>query len=250
VIHLIGGGWDPGHAAALYGGFLGEAGDVAARSGRPGKPVVACVVYDEGDGRAQFARWESVLTTLAFCEPVPVLIGHDVPLDVSALGNSDALLVCGGLTPGYAAAIAPAAAEVLDWLLLGDRPYAGFSAGSATAAASALVGGWLSGGVPVCPDDAAEDLVEITVQPGLGLVPFLVDVHCAQWGTLPRLISAVGSVPGSSGVGIDENTVLIVDGATALVAGGGQVWHVNEDGGAVHVRSYRHGQYLTLPDAR
>ena len=144
VIHLIGGGWDPEHAVTVYGGLLAEAGDVAARSGRPGKPVIACVVYDEGDGRAQFARWESVLTTIAFCEPVPVLVGHDAPLDVTALGNSDALLVCGGLTPGYAKAIAPAAVDVLDWLLLGGRPYAGFSAGSVVAAADALVGGWLA----------------------------------------------------------------------------------------------------------
>lgn len=250
MIHLIGGGWDPQHSAALYGGFLAEAGDVAARSGRPGKPVIACVVYDEGDGRAQFARWESVLTSLAFCEPVPVLIGHDVPLHVSALGNSDALLVCGGLTPGYAAAVAPAVVDVLDWLLLGGRPYAGFSAGSVIAAADALVGGWLVGGVPVCPDDAAEDLVELTMASGLGLVPFLVDVHCAQWGTLPRLISAVGSVAGSTGVGIDENTALIVDGGTAVVAGHGQVWHVREVDGSVDVRPYRPGQQLTLPAAR
>ena len=143
-----------GRLRAISGG--GRA--VAGRTGRPGKPVIACVVYDEGDGRAQFARWDDVLTTVGFCEPVPVLVSQDAPLDVQALGNADGLLVCGGLTPGYAAAVAPAAVDVLDWLLLGDRPYAGFSAGSAIAAADALVGGWQSGGVPICPEDAAEDL--------------------------------------------------------------------------------------------
>ena len=48
-----------------------------------------------------------------------------------------------------------------------------------------MVGGWLSGGVPICSDDAAEDLDEITMLPGLGLVRFTVDVHCAQWERSP-----------------------------------------------------------------
>jgi len=247
-VHLIGGGWDPEFAAAVYGAFLAEAANVAGRTGRPGKPVIACVVYDEGDGRAQFARWDDALTTVGFCEPLPVLVSPDAPLGVQALGNADGLLICGGLTPGYAAAVAPAAVDVLDWLLLGDRPYAGFSAGSAIAAADALVGGWQSGGVPICPDDAAEDLIEVTVQRGVGVVPFLVDVHCAQWGTLPRLITAVrASREGPRlGVGIDENTVLIVGPDGAVVRGAGQVWRVAGQDGSVVVTSFRDGEAVAL----
>ena len=93
---------------AVYGPFLQEAAVVAARGGRPGKPIIACVVLDEGDGRAQFARWAGVLREVANCEPVPVLMNIGAPLDVSELGNADGLLVCGGLTPGYAASMAPA----------------------------------------------------------------------------------------------------------------------------------------------
>lgn len=250
MIHLIGGGWDPAYAGALYGAFLQEAAAVAGRAGRPGKPVIACVVYDEGDGRAQFGRWEQVLTSLAFCEPVPVLVDAETPLDVSALGNADALLVCGGLTPGYAAMLASAAIGVLDWLLLGDRPYAGFSAGSAIAPSTALVGGWLSGGVPICPDDAAEDLDELTLRPGLGVVPFFVDVHCTQWGTLPRLITAVRDHPRAVGVGIDENTVLTVGPAGAVVRGRGQVWLVRNDGHDVTIGGYRDGESVPFPARR
>jgi cyanophycinase len=230
----------------VYGTFLAEASAVAARTGRPGKPVIACVVYDEGDGRAQFARWEDVLTTIGFCEPVPVLIAADAPLDVRSLGNADGLLVCGGLTPGYAAAAEPAAVDVLDWLLLGDRPYAGFSAGAAIAAADALVGGWRSNGVPICPEDSAEDLAELTVRPGIGVVPFLVDVHCAQWGTLPRLICAVGAAPELIGFGIDENTVLIVGATGAMVQGAGQVWRVDCRNGSVVVTPLRGGDPAAL----
>jgi len=247
-VHLIGGGWEPAFAGALYGPFLQEAALVAARGGRPGKPIVACVVLDEGDGRAQFARWAGVLREVANCEPVPVLMSAGAPLDVSELGNADGLLVCGGLTPGYAASMASGAAEVLDWLLLGDRPYAGFSAGAAIAPEWALVGGWQSDGVPICSDDAAEDLDEITVQPGLGLVRFTVDVHCAQWGTLPRLIETVRLRPGQTGIGIDENTALIVGPDSAVVAGRGQVWLVTgRAGDSVEVAPFRAGHRVPVP---
>jgi hypothetical protein len=47
---------------------------------------------------------------------------------------------------------------------------------------------------------------------GLGLGPFTVDVHAAQWGTLPRLIAAVDSGAVEHGVAIDENTAVNVDG--------------------------------------
>ena len=257
-VHLIGGGWDPAFAAAGYGPFVLEASVVAGRTGRPGKPIIACVVYDEGDGRALFARFDDVLTTVGFCEPVPVLISADAPLDVAALGNADGLLICGGLTPAYAAAVAPAAVDVLDWLLLGDRPYAGFSAGSAIAATDALVGGWQSGGVPICPEDASEDLAEVTIRPGVGVVPFVVDVHCAQWGTLPRLICAVraaadaidggigSAVGGAIGVGIDENTALIVGPEGAVVRGAGQVWRVVGRDGSVVVTPFRDGDVVAL----
>ncbi|MGY1711472.1 hypothetical protein ACI8AC_18395 [Geodermatophilus sp. SYSU D00758] len=228
--HLIGGGWDPAAAADLYGPFLESAGTA---------PVVAAVVLDEGDGAAQFERWAGVLRRTATCEPVPVLVPLGGRLDPAALGDADALLVCGGLTPAYADALAPAAAGVREWLA-GGRPYAGFSAGAAVAAAQALVGGWRSGGVPVCPEDAAEDLDELRVTPGLGLVPWTVDVHCAQWGTLPRLLSSGAA----RGLALDEDTAVHADGDGALVAGRGTAWRVTRDGGASTVTASRAGDRL------
>ena len=44
-------------------------------------------------------------------------------------------------------------------------PYLGFSAGAAIAAEAALVGGWRIGDVPVSPEEASEELDEITVAP-------------------------------------------------------------------------------------
>src|SRR5689334_9034491 len=218
LVFLIGGGWDPAAGRRHYGALL-AACDTA-------RPQVACVVLDEGDGTEQFGRWAGALSTAGPCDPVPVLVPEGGTLDVAALADADAVLVCGGLTPAYAAALAPAREPLRAWLAQRHRPYAGFSAGAAVAASRAVVGGWLAGGVPVCPEDSAEDLEEVSVVDGLGLVPFSVDVHCAQWGTLPRLLSALADLPRGTGVGLDENTLLTVSGGTATVSGSGHAWLV------------------------
>jgi cyanophycinase len=172
--------------------------------------------------------------------------------DPALLGRADALLVGGGLTPAYQQALAPVHAVLPALLRDGAMPYAGFSAGAAVASRHALVGGWTSGGVAVCPRDAAEDLDEIEVRPGLGLVPFTVDVHAAQWGTLSRLVEAVrrGDVP--YGVAIDEDTRLTVHEGRAEVSGLGAAHLVRRapaeaDGAAaVSVGAYRAGRSFPL----
>jgi cyanophycinase len=239
--HLIGGGWDAEAAHSVYGGFLAEAGS---------SPVIACVVLDEGDGQQQFARWSSALTAVADCQPAPVLVPEGGRFDMSALGDADGLLICGGLTPGYAEALAPVAAEVQAWLAAG-RPYAGFSAGAAIAAERAIVGGWRSGSVPVCPPECAEDLDQVTVVDGLGLLPLAVDVHAAQWGTLPRLLSAIDDRGLAAGVALDENTAIVVDGRIATVHGLGAAHLARRDGKGVLVRTLRAGAtFDTLALAR
>ena len=79
--------------------------------------------------------------------------------------------------------------------------------------------------------------------------PFL-DVHAAQWGTLPRLIAAVTRYRLPHGVAVDENTLVEVaaDGR-AHVSGRGRAHSVRPadagDGGVV-VRSYGAGEsFLT-----
>ena len=227
-VFLIGGGWSAGAAPAVYGPFL----DAAGRC-----PAVVCVVLDEGDGQAQFERWATQLTATAPCRPLLLLVPRGAVLDPRDLPDASALLVCGGLTPAYAEALAPAAAELRAWLDAGDRPYAGFSAGASIAPSHAVVGGWRAAGVPVYPEDAAEDLDDITVVPGLGLVPFAVDVHAAQWGTLGRLVAAVTSGVVAYGLALDENTLLSWHGGVGAVSGsGGAVLVTPAEGGAHVVR--------------
>jgi cyanophycinase len=209
---LIGGGWSPAAAAECYGPFL-DACEADA-------PRIGCLVLDEGDGVEYYGRFADVLTSVAPCRPEPLLVPLGGRFDPADLADLDALLVCGGLTPTYGAALGPAAGPVREWLAAG-RPYAGYSAGAAVAAAAAIVGGYRSAGRVVCPPDTAEDLEDISVVDGLGLVPFAVDVHAAQWGTLGRLCAAVtmGQVP--AGVAVDEGTALVVDDDVIAVVGVG-----------------------------
>jgi cyanophycinase len=225
---LFGGGWDPS-MAELYGRFL-------AACERP-EPEIACVILDEGEG-VDHQRFTNALLAAGACRPRPVIVRLGEAWDGTGLADADGLFVCGGLTPGYQEVIAPAADAVRGWLAQG-RPYGGFSAGAALAAHGAVVGGWRLDGRQVCPDEAGEDLDDVTVRPGLGLVPFAVDVHCAQWGTLPRLIGAVHAGLVSDGVAIDENTLVAVRDGVATVHGLGHAWHVAPTGAVTPLRAGR-----------
>ena len=115
-----------------------------------------------------------------------------------------------------------------------------FSAGSSIAAGPALVGGYRVSGVEVVSEDAGEELDEVEVRPGLGLLDFAVDVHAAQWGTLSRLVAAVEAGLVSDGVAIDEHTALVISAQAApAVHGSGQVWRVESAASGVLVTVLR-----------
>ncbi|MFF9767080.1 hypothetical protein ACF1GT_10800 [Streptomyces sp. NPDC014636] len=235
---LIGGGWD---RAEVYEPFLREV---------RGERRVGCLILDEGDGAAQFERYAAALRKAGpSCTPVPLLVplgGRFEP--ETALDGIDGLLVCGGLTPAYQEALAGCLERLPRLLAEREVPYAGFSAGAAVAARRAVVGGWLVDGVPVCPEETGEDLSEVEVRAGLGLVPFAVDVHAAQWGTLARLVAAVGRGDVPYGVAVDENTLLVVGDGEARVAGAGRAHVVRpQPPGTVTVRSYTPGERWPTP---
>lgn len=59
---------------------------------------------------------------------------------------------------------------------------------------------------------------------GMGFLPgVIIDQHFAQRGRINRLLSAIARYPHSLGIGIDENTALIVDGHCCRVVGEGSV---------------------------
>ncbi|WBO64184.1 hypothetical protein [Streptomyces camelliae] len=238
---LIGGGWD---APEVYAPFLRAAG-----TGDGPPPRIGCLIVDEGDGPDQFERYAAALRTAGPCAPLPLLVPLGGRLEPeSALAGIDGLLVCGGLTPAYQEALTASREGLPRLLAARGVPYAGFSAGAAVAGRRAVVGGWLVDGVPVCPEETGEDLTEVEVRDGLGLVPFAVDVHAAQWGTLARLVTAVGRGWVPFGVAVDENTLLTVEHGEVRVTGRGRVHVVRpaEGIGAAVVRSYGAGEGFSV----
>jgi cyanophycinase len=207
---LIGGGREPGQLLPTHRPF------VAACGGGP----IACLVADEGDG-VDGERWTAQLGGAAEIRVVALSAAR--PVRDEDVAGAAGIYVAGGLTPLYA--------ELLrGWTPPGGwaaYAYAGYSAGAAIAARRAVVGGWrAAGGGAVCPDEAGEGLDDVTVVDGLGLVPFAVDVHAAQWGTLGRLVHAVEAGLVAEGWALDEGA-LLVDGA---VFGPGAAWRVTRDG--------------------
>lgn len=229
-VSLIGGGRDLAWAARVYAPFLTAASDVAARRGAS-VPRVAIALLDEGDGVAVAAeRFTSALRQGGAFDPRIVALPLGKRLHVPDLMGCDGLFVGGGLTPGYVESIVPTLPDLLSWLREFGAPYAGFSAGAAIAATSAVIGGWLHDGIEVCPEDASEDLDEVTIVPGLGLVPFTIEVHADTWETTPRLAAALQRLGrGALGYAIDENTALVIDGDSSQTIGAGRVTRLENE---------------------
>jgi cyanophycinase len=205
-VFLIGGGRDPDGIVASHAPF------VAACNSGP----IACLILEAGDAD----RFAGQLRDAGASEVVTSVIEEVSP---SVLDGVAGVYVSGGWTPGYADALA-------GWgeaIRASGVPYAGYSAGAAVAARDALVGGWRLGGREVCAEEAGEDLDELDVRPGLGLIDFAVDVHASQWGTVTRLLAAVDSGLVPTGVAVDEHTCLQVAGDDWTVHGAGAVYRVS-----------------------
>lgn len=231
-IHLVGGGWAEDYDGEVYRAFLVEAAARALLSGRDIPRIgVLLVREDEQTAADRSQSYGDQLQRVSPCEPAITAIVEGELFASAALTGIDGLLVGGGLAPAYLDAVTPIVDEIR--LLVGDGlPYLGFSAGAMIAADAAIIGGWRIGEIEVCGEDAGEDLDDVTVVEGLGLVDLAIDVHAAQWGTLSRLVAATEAGLVDGGLAIDEFTALIVEDDGLRVVGRGSVWQVtnHEDG--------------------
>jgi cyanophycinase len=99
----------------------------------------------------------------------------------------------------------------------------GTSAGAAALSDTMLAGGEM--------DEEGQE-VPLYLGPGFGLLGFsaLVDTHFSKRGRLQRLFRRVAENPELMGLGIDENTALVVRGNVAEVVGHGSVYFVDGRG--------------------
>jgi len=102
---------------------------------------------------------------------------------------------------------------------------AGTSAGASAMSDTMLVKG---------TSGASHRIGDLHMAPGLGLVrDMIIDQHFAERGRIGRLLGAVAQNPRELGIGIDEDTAIVLrDGQFEVIGGGGV--YVVDGGGVTH----------------
>ncbi|MGD0374913.1 MAG: cyanophycinase [Streptosporangiaceae bacterium] len=138
----------------------------------------------------------------------------DADSDSAALMLTDAtgVFVCGGDQSRLRTLVGSRTNDIMLERLGTGLVVAGTSAGATAMGAAMILGG----------EGPEVSAAAVRTGPGLGLAPkVLIDMHFGERGRLPRLLSAVATDPDQLGVGIDENTAILVEGNSFQVLGSG-----------------------------
>jgi cyanophycinase len=159
--------------------------------------------------------------------------------NLTLLREATAVLFTGGDQARFGALVRSRAHALLRTRLAQDAlVVAGTSAG-ATALGDTMILG-----------TGNRDPTELRMAPGLALVPdAVVDMHFAQRGRLPRLVRAVCAAPHLLGLGIDEDTAVLIRGGRFDVLGTGAVTIVDARQATV-CRPPEHGEPAHVLDLR
>jgi cyanophycinase len=207
---IIGGGEDRGCGTGVLDRFAELAGGEAAR--------IILVTTATGVPEEVHAEYERVFRKLGVTR-IRELRLHgradaDSPAAEAVLRDATGVFICGGDQSRLRTLVGSRCNEVLRERLAAGLAVAGTSAGATALGRTMILGG------------AGPGVAAATVRtgPGLGLLPgVLIDMHFAARGRLPRLLSAVALNPGHIGVGIDDNTAILVEGSSFEVLGTGVV---------------------------
>ena len=164
----------------------------------------------------------------------------DSPAAAAALRASTGVFFTGGDQSRILALVGSAVNDILRERLPRGLVVAGTSAGATALGRTMILGG----------EGADVSAAAVRTGPGLGLLPsLLIDMHFAERGRLPRLLSAVALDPEHLGVGIDENTAICVTGNTFEVLGSGVATVVDAERSTV-VHAASDCEPITLFDVR
>jgi cyanophycinase len=143
---------------------------------------------------------------------------------VAAAATATGVFFSGGDQSRLRTLVGSRTSEALRQRLSCGLVVAGTSAGATAMGRTMILGG----------EGPEVSAAAVRTGPGLGLVPkALIDMHFGERGRLPRLLSAVAQDPDRLGIGIDENTGILVDGASFEVIGAGVVTVVDAEGATV-----------------
>jgi cyanophycinase len=125
---------------------------------------------------------------------------------------------------------------------------AGTSAGASIVAAHVMLGGT---GLAGTSNDASARKAMVEVVAGFGLLQdVIVDQHFSQRGRMGRLMSAFASNPGLIGIGLDEDTAVLINREGTLeVLGSGMVTLVDGRNARSNYFDIEHGEVLTVVDS-
>ena len=234
-VHLVGGGWAARTTAAcVYAPFLAEA---AERAAAVGSGVHAA---DRGRRRARRRRRGArrAADRRGVAPPVPVRTRrHGVRATATAatgaLADVHGIVVGGGLDPRLPRRASSRSSARSAARSPPGVPYLGFSAGPSIAAERALSAAGASAACRWRPRTAAEDLDEVTVENGIGLID--IASTCTPPSGAPSPGSSPRPRPVSSAGGIAhrrEHRASSSARARLRVAGAGSVWQVSADRGS------------------
>lgn len=235
-----------GGATTPYGEALGAF--VSLAHARDGARVVVLTTAS-GDPAASARQWRRDLT-LAGCTDIdtPHIATRADALDprsAAAVASADAIFLGGGDQVKLISAIGgtPVGGAIHAAHRRGTV-VGGTSAGAAALARTTLAGNEV---------DSTGDLIEQYIGPGLGLIPHqtIIDTHFSERRRLYRLFVALAEFPELLGLGIDEDTAMVIDGDTGRVVGAGGVTFVDARGVRYsNAGARRDGEPLTLSAVR
>ena len=219
---LIGGG------ATANGRALGAFLEIA--EARAGGPIVGLTTAS-GDPSGSAAAWRRDFSTAGVDDvEIPIVERREQAGDArvaAKLREARGIFLGGGDQIKLIATLGGTAvgAAIRD-ACMGGTPVCGTSAGAAALTKTTLANGEV--------DLRTGQLIEMYIGPGLGLLGFhtMIDTHFAERRRLHRLFVAVAGYPELMGLGIDEDTALVVRGHLGEVVGKGGVTFV--DGRDVH----------------
>jgi len=237
----------------LIGGATHSNGEALAaftrRAHGPQGGSIVALTTASGNPAASARQWRRDLRAAGcFNVQIPVVSTRDDatnPRFVAALASAQGIFFGGGDQIKLVSIIGgtPAGDAIRDAYVRGIV-IGGTSAGAAALAKTTLAGNEV---------DEHGQLVEQYIGPGLGLVrhPTIIDTHFSQRRRLYRLFVALAEFPELLGLGIDEDTAIVVEGNVGRVVGTGSVTFVDGRGITYsNAGAHRDGMPLTLSAMR
>jgi cyanophycinase len=233
---IIGGAEDRCCGAGILERFAAMCGGAKAR--------IVVITTATGMPDRAIADYERVFRKLGVRHvrdlPISGRADADSARTAAALDGATGVFLCGGDQARLQTLVGSRTNEQLRQRLAEGLVVAGTSAGATALGTTMILGGTGS--------DVASAAVRTA--PGLGLTPrMLIDMHFAERGRLPRLLSAVALDPDRLGAGIDENTAICVRADQFEVIGAGVVSVVDAKKATV-VHAAADADPITLFDVR